>query len=191
MSHDRQFVSLDGRVNNNLFKIPSERRTEADFESNPEHRETNENYAPTGYDNYYGDYIGYTKVIHRDNMELYTLLGGLSFASLLATTLILLSRRNGTLLRSSSNDLFSRKGEGQSSDHEMVIKVPHFLYRFGRHFTRPWWSSSSEERKAKGLQPISLIHPELVNNWIKVFADFYDIHDWISGDKCNFYSPTG
>jgi len=135
----------------------------------PEHREVIEYNHDHGYHQnsyetkYTGGHSHTTKVIYRgDNMELYSLLGGLSFASLLATTLIILTRRNGTLLRSSDASTIFRNvdasvpSEVTLEPYEVRLKIPKALVKMGKLFwkTPVWWSNEgrSDSRELKGVK---------------------------------------
>ncbi|CAL8142231.1 unnamed protein product [Orchesella dallaii] len=78
----------------------------------------------------------HTDIIENDNMDLYGIIGGISFASLLATTLYILSRREGSVLRS-LDEMFGsdmpayRKLDRFSSRGEWTNGNPFLLKRRG------------------------------------------------------------
>jgi hypothetical protein len=87
-------------------------------------------------------------------MELYSLIGGLSFASLLATTLIILTRRNGTLFRShnGNENIFRNVDHHQSvlledPSNEIRLKVPQAFMKMKRLLQlKPWWTKYESQR---------------------------------------------
>jgi hypothetical protein len=79
------------------------------------------------------------------HMQLYTLLGGLSFISFLATAVILLTLGNNTRFFRSSSSLFrkspqlNRKHDEEIEEsHEVIIKVPEFIHKISKILS-PWW----------------------------------------------------
>lgn len=114
------------------------------------------------------------------HMQLYTLLGGLSFASFLATAVIIMTRRNGTVLRSQrqgqsvANYLLNLNGnrkvdhlqknsvqEQLQESQDKFVRVPEFVYKLSKIFS-PWWYVLPKEEEEISFVPVKVTRvPEI------------------------------
>ncbi|CAG7837978.1 unnamed protein product [Allacma fusca] len=86
---------------------------------------------------------------HDSSLDLYSLLGGLSFASLLGATIVYLARRSqSTTMMMMNNSGKRRRRDLDDLDDELQGEsLAEFLGRLGVHIDNPWWNREPNHKK--------------------------------------------